>query len=112
MIITRLAKENIRCGVVPYLPNKWGKKEKRIEMFLCPYFSSGNAVFSEAIKNNTTVINTFNFFGRGGRDDPPDSLAVIAEMSRSSGSLAKRGGKRYLVDSKPNKFNTSYGGIY
>jgi len=112
MLLKRLDKEGIRCGVVPYMPNKWGKKEKRIEMFLSPYFSQGNVVFSTSIKRDSIVMNTFNFFGRGGRDDPPDALAIVAEMSHAPNGVGKSN-KRYLTGGvERSKFNSMFGGIY
>jgi hypothetical protein len=113
MIMKRLIEENIRCGVVSYMPNKWGKKEKRIEMYLCPYFSSGNVIFSSSIEKQPIVLNTFSFFGRGGRDDPPDALAIIAEMSRAPGA-SQNGNKRYIGAGRLNsgRFNSMFGGIY
>ena len=112
MLIKRLAADKVRCGVIPYMPNKWGKKEKRIEMFLSPYFSSGNVVFSADIKKSAIVLNTFNFFGRGGRDDPPDALAVIAETSRAP-NAGRHGNRRYVgVGSDNSHYNTNFGGIY
>lgn len=112
MILKRLEKEGLRCGVVAYMPNKWGKKEKRIEMFLSPYFSQGNVVFSTSIKKDSIVMNTFNFFGRGGRDDPPDALAIVAEMSYPPNGVGK-GNKRYLTSNRvDSKFNSMFGGIY
>jgi predicted phage terminase large subunit-like protein len=109
MLLKRLALEGIRCGVLPYMPNKWGKKEKRIEMFLSPYFSDGRVIFSEDIKKSPVIINTFNFFGRGGRDDPPDSLAIIAEVSRPALEQSKAQRRRQYTTTG---FNTQYGGIY
>jgi hypothetical protein len=113
MIIKRLHEEKIKCGVIPYMPNKWGKKEKRIEMFLSPYFSQGNVVFSGHIKQSSIVMNTFNFFGRGGRDDPPDALAIIAEMSRAPNAVDIKH-KIFGIGARkvnPN-FNARFGGIY
>lgn len=112
MLIKRLATDNVRCGVVPYMPNKWGKKEKRIEMFLSPYFSTGNVVFSTDIKKSPIVLNTFNFFGRGGRDDPPDALAVIAETSRAP-NAGRHSNRKYVGSGATNpRFNSNFGGIY
>lgn len=112
MLIKRLSAENLKCGVMPYMPNKWGKKEKRIEMFLSPYFSQGDVIFSNEIKKSPLVMNTFNFFGRGGRDDPPDALSIVAEMSRPPSSTG-RGDKKYLTQNNPaHRFNTNFGGIY
>jgi phage terminase large subunit-like protein len=112
MLIKRLAADNVRCGVVPYMPNKWGKKEKRIEMFLSPYFSTGNVVFSSDIKKSAIVLNTFNFFGRGGRDDPPDALAVIAETSRAP-NAGRHSNRKYVGSGATSpRFNTNFGGIY
>ena len=112
MLIKRLALDKVRCGVIPYMPNKWGKKEKRIEMFLSPYFSSGNVVFSADIKKSAIVLNTFNFFGRGGRDDPPDALAVIAETSRAP-NAGRHGNRRYVgAGNDSTHYNTNFGGIY
>jgi hypothetical protein len=114
MIIKRLVAEKLQCGVMPYMPNKWGKKEKRIEMFLCPYFSQGDVVFSTHIKQAPLVMNTFNFFGRGGRDDPPDALAIIAEMSRAPNATTSKDRRIFGVVPHGNKhnFNSMYGGIY
>lgn len=112
MLIKRLAADSIRCGVIPYMPNKWGKKDKRIEMFLSPYFSSGNVVFSADIKKSAIVLNTFNFFGRGGRDDPPDALAVIAETSRAP-NAGRHSNRKYVGGGATSpRFNTNFGGIY
>jgi len=113
-IVQYLVQEKIKCGILPYTPNKLGSKLKRIEVQLSPLFSSGRIIFCNTIKTNNMVMNTFNFFGRGGRDDPPDALAVVAEKSRPPLHIAS-GGKRYLDQhrrkSRP-KFNKLYGGIY
>jgi predicted phage terminase large subunit-like protein len=113
-IVQHLVKEKIKCGILPYTPNKMGSKLKRIEVQLSPLFTAGRIIFSQTIKTNNLVMNTFNFFGRGGRDDPPDALAVIAEKSKPPTHLGK-GNKRYLSQhtrQTNRRFNKLYGGIY
>lgn len=112
MLIKRVAEEKLRLGILSYMPNKWGKKEKRIEMFLSPYFSNGNVIMSEQIKQTPMIINTFTFFGRGGRDDPPDAAAIIAEVSHAPGQKGKSKRKYITLGTVPNNFNTAFGGIY
>ena len=81
-------------------------------MFLSPYFSTGNVVFSSDIKKSAIVLNTFNFFGRGGRDDPPDALAVIAETSRAP-NAGRHSNRKFVGSGATNpRFNTNFGGIY
>lgn len=116
MILKAVIADNIKCGILPYSPTKWGNKLKRIETRLSPYFNGGNVVFSDAIKSNPRVINTFNFFGRGGRDDPPDALAVIQEMSRPP--YGATGGKKVYIgrprepQARPIPWNNRFGGTY
>ena len=95
MILKAVVSEGLKCGILPYSPSKWGNKLKRIETRLSPYFNGGKVVFSDTIRSNPRVINTFNFFGRGGRDDPPDAFSVIEEMSKPPNG-DKRGNKVYV----------------
>ena len=116
MILKAVVAEGLKCGILPYSPSKWGNKLKRIETRLSPYFNGGNVVFSDSIKSNPRVINTFNFFGRGGRDDPPDALAVVAEMSRPP--YGATGGRKVYPGTAPRgqqttvPWNNRFGGTY
>lgn len=89
MIIKRLTDEQLQCGVLDFKPV--GNKEKRIESQLSTYFSTGNVYFSEHLKRNAAVMNSFSFFGRASaKDDPPDALSVVAQHSYPPEEKARR----------------------
>jgi predicted phage terminase large subunit-like protein len=104
--------QSIYCAILDYSPVKWGNKLKRIELQLSPYFSVGNVIMNGRLKNQATIMNTFDFFGRGGKDDPPDAAAIVAEKalikSTSPSKLRTRGRHGNMNGS----FNSDFGGIY
>lgn len=113
MVLDAVIKEKLKCAVLEYSPVKWGNKLKRIEVQLSPYFSNGRVVFADVIKNDQRLMNTFNFFGRGGRDDAPDALAVLAEKSIPPLGVGFRRTYPGLNQRHSNNsFNTRFGGIY
>jgi predicted phage terminase large subunit-like protein len=108
MVVKAFKAEGIQCSVLEYLPQ--GNKLKRIEYRLSPLFNEGRVLFSDHLKSAYQVLNTFDYFGRGGRDDPPDALAVIAEKSRPT--TANQVSKSIYATSQRPQFNQAYGGIY
>lgn len=114
-ILKRLADEKLSCGVIDYKPV--GNKHKRIEAQLSSYFSEGQVVFSDHLKPQATVMNSFSFFGRASaKDDPPDALAVVAEHSHPPQEKASRwsnsANRRAQSNISNLSWNSRYGGLY
>lgn len=110
MIIKRLADEGLQCGVIDYKPV--GNKHKRIESHLSSYFSTGNVYFSDHLKRNASVMNSFSFFGRASaKDDPPDALAVVAQHSHSPEEKTALYNKRLFRSSEYYEGYSKYGSL-
>jgi predicted phage terminase large subunit-like protein len=111
-ILKHFIENGIYCAVLDYSPQKWGNKQKRIELQLSPYFQNGKVIMNRKIQTDRLVMNTFNFFGRGGKDDPPDAAAIVAEKAviKLTGHSNARDTRRRRLTS--GNFNRHFGGIY
>jgi predicted phage terminase large subunit-like protein len=112
-VLKAIIAEGLRCGVLTYVPK--GNKLKRIEVQLSALFNEGNVIFSERMRVSPLIMNTFDYFGRGGRDDPPDAVAVIAEKTRPRKleRITSLSTHRYPFTPTANhSFNSHFGGIY
>lgn len=109
-LIKIFKEKGIKCAVMPYTSKVVKNKLKRIEGYLSQKFSDGKVIMADEIVRNPRIMNTFDFFGRGGRDDPPDALAVMEEVSVAPiTEVNSRTSRR----ARPMvSYNRKYGGIY